>query len=184
MASPSQPPMRKLVFISYAHEDRTKAEELAAEVEKAHIPCWIAPRDVPFGANYAEAILDAIDTADVVVILLSSHANSSIFVAKEIERAVTYRKHILPVRLENIEPARRLEFHLADVQWLDLWSGSSDQPENIRRLIETIRARLQERAVPGPAPGPLRSVDLPARKPIPEPKVIGMMQPPSTSSQR
>src|SRR4051812_33927197 len=113
----SQRKAGKPVFLSHASKDHDAAEHLAAEIEGLGIPCWMAPRDVPFGANFGVAIVDAIEAAEVFVVLLSANANSSIHVENEVERAVNYRKTIIPLRLENVKPSRAIELHISARQW-------------------------------------------------------------------
>jgi len=115
------------VFISYATADQQMAFQLCDLLEDQDICCWIAPRDVPPGGNYAEAVLQAIDSTDVTLLLLSSQANASVHVTHEVERATSKRKRIIPLRLEDIEPGPSMELHLASVQWVDAWNLPSDQ---------------------------------------------------------
>jgi hypothetical protein len=56
------------VFISYASQDAAIANSLVETLERAGIPCWIAPRDVVAGEFYADAIVHAIDAARVLVL--------------------------------------------------------------------------------------------------------------------
>ena len=44
------------VFISYAQEDKPVADAVCALLESKRVRCWIAPRDVLAGQEYAEAI--------------------------------------------------------------------------------------------------------------------------------
>ena len=60
------------VFISYASADNSAAESIVAALERAGIMCcWIAPRDVTPGVFYADAIVQALNAARLVVVLLS-----------------------------------------------------------------------------------------------------------------
>ncbi len=45
------------VFISYAIADKLTADAACAALEAEGIRCWIAPRDVLPGMDYAEAII-------------------------------------------------------------------------------------------------------------------------------
>jgi hypothetical protein len=65
------------VFISYATDDRQVAEKVCVALEGDGIKCWIAPRDVPVGADYEEAIVDGIASSRILVLVLSSHSNAS-----------------------------------------------------------------------------------------------------------
>jgi hypothetical protein len=57
------------------------------------------------GDNYAVAIVNAIQNCRITLLLLSAAANESPHVANEIERAVNYRKEIIPVRLGKVPPS-------------------------------------------------------------------------------
>jgi hypothetical protein len=57
------------VFISHCSEDRKIADAVCAPLEASKIRCWIAPRDVPPGANWASAIIDAIEETRIMVVV-------------------------------------------------------------------------------------------------------------------
>ena len=48
------------VFISHATEDRTVANAVCDALERHEINCWIAPRNILPGTDYATAIVSAI----------------------------------------------------------------------------------------------------------------------------
>ena len=107
------------VFISYASPDKLSADAACAKIESAHVRCWIAPRDVRPGADYAEQILTAIEHSRVMVLIFSQHANDSSHVRREVERAVSKGLSILTVRIEDVTPARSMEYYLSETHWLD-----------------------------------------------------------------
>jgi len=45
--------MQKPIFISYSSKDKAIAAALCAHLEKAQLKCWIAPRDIAPGKDYA-----------------------------------------------------------------------------------------------------------------------------------
>jgi hypothetical protein len=47
------------VFVSYASQDATVANSIVENLEQHGLKCWIAPRDVKPGAQYADAIVTA-----------------------------------------------------------------------------------------------------------------------------
>jgi hypothetical protein len=75
------------VFVSYASQDAAVANSIVESLEQQGLKCWIAPRDVTPGSQYADEIVGAINDAKVVVVVLSEHAIASPHVGKEIERA-------------------------------------------------------------------------------------------------
>lgn len=108
-------------------------------LENGGIQCWLAPRDVPPGANWGQAIVEAIDACTAMILLLSQSSNESVHVANEVERAVSKRKRLFPIRLQDVRPGPALELHVSSAQWIDIYNDSERQ---IRRLVASLTARL------------------------------------------
>jgi len=111
--------MEKRVFISHASQDQDTARRICAFLESRQTGCWIAPRDVSPGADYAEEIMAAINKTDIMVLILSAKSNLSRHVRNEVERAVSKGKAILPLRIEDITLSAGLEFFISSQQWID-----------------------------------------------------------------
>jgi hypothetical protein len=109
--------MPKDVFISHSSIDRAFARDVCTQLEQQGISCWIAPRDILPGQVFAKAILDAIDSARVLVLILSASANESPFVESEVNRAFSQRKSIMALRVEDVKPTGALELYLARHHW-------------------------------------------------------------------
>jgi len=108
------------IFVSYCTKsDRDAAYDLVAHVESRGIQCWIAPRDVQGGMEWAAEIVNAITVAKVMVLIFSASANSSPQVCREVMLAVHRGVRIVPFRIEDISPAASLEYFLGGHQWLD-----------------------------------------------------------------
>jgi lipoprotein NlpI len=144
------------VFISYASKDKTTADAACAFMERRNIRCWVAPRDIEPGQPYGEAIIDAIHNCRLMVLILSSSSNLSPHVPKEVERAVSAGKTIVPLRIENVTPAKSLDFFISSVHWLDaitppLESHLTNLAETIHKILPDRPGAAAESAVP-PAP--------------------------------
>ncbi|MFM9888131.1 MAG: toll/interleukin-1 receptor domain-containing protein [Burkholderiales bacterium] len=111
--------MQHNAFISHASGDRPIAEAVCVALEAAGISCWIAPRDVTPGKEYAECLAEAIRLCPVMVVVLSRNANASIHVAKEVERAVNCRSRVIAFRVEDVLPTGALEYLLSSQHWFD-----------------------------------------------------------------
>src|ERR1700751_726604 len=107
------------VFISYSSKDKAAADAVCARIEARGIRCWIAPRDVVPGLPYGEAIIDAINTCRIMGLVFSSNANASGHIPKEVERAVSRGVTIIPLRIEDVAPAKSLDYFISSVHWLD-----------------------------------------------------------------
>jgi TolB-like protein len=127
------------VFLSYASQDAAVAQALCAALEGAGQRCWIAPRDVRAGDAYAAAIVQAINSCRMLVLLLSRSAIDSPHVLREVERASSKKRPVLAVRLDASELPPELEYFLSANQWLDASIGALDQV--IPALIEAVRGQ-------------------------------------------
>ena len=107
------------VFISYASQDKLVANAACARLEALGIRCWIAPRDIMAGVGYGEAIMDAIGHCQIMLLIFSASANQSPMISREIERAVSKGRAVLPMRIEDVLPSGSLEFFIGSVHWLD-----------------------------------------------------------------
>jgi hypothetical protein len=108
------------IFVSYCTKsDRDAAYDLVAHLESRGIECWIAPRDVQGGMEWAAEIVNAITVAKVMVLIFSASANNSPQVRREVMLAVHRGVRVVPFRIEDIAPAASLEYFLGGNQWLD-----------------------------------------------------------------
>jgi TolB-like protein/Flp pilus assembly protein TadD len=128
------------VFVSYASQDVSVANSIVAAVERSGLKCWIAPRDVPPGTQYADVIIRAINGTKVLVVVLSEHSVSSAHVGKEIERASAKGRPIIALRTDAKPLTPALEYFLSESQWIDVGTGGVDAAaaklaEAVRRLI-------------------------------------------------
>jgi TolB-like protein len=132
------------VFISYASQDAAVANTLVEALERHGLRCWIAPRDVKAGAQYADAIVRALAGAKAFVLVLSEHAIASAHVGREIERAAAKRRPILAWRIDAAPLTPALEYFLGESQWIEAHSGKTEAA--YARLIDAMRDH--ERSAP------------------------------------
>jgi len=132
--------MAKDVFLSYSAADKATALAVLAGLEDSGIGCWIAPRDIPAGSEYGEQIVDAIKACRIVVVIFSAGANASPHVRREVERAVSAQRPIVPFRVENIAPTGAMEYALSNTHWLDAISAPLEP--HIATLVATARKLL------------------------------------------
>jgi tetratricopeptide (TPR) repeat protein len=90
------------VFLSYDHEDATRAAPLAAALEKAGHSVWW-DRHIHGGAEYNSAIEGAVEEADAVVVLWSERSVKSAWVRDEAAEGRDHGK-LVPVTLDGTKP--------------------------------------------------------------------------------
>ena len=130
------------VFISYASQDEAVADAVCEALESAGVSCWIAPRDVTPGEFYAESIAHAIDSAKVIVLVLSQSAAVSQHVLREVERAGSKRHAVVPFRIDLAPLPVGLEYFLNTSQWLDASATGVDRA--LPRLVDAVRRALAQ----------------------------------------
>lgn len=134
------------VFISYAGEDGKVAEIIRRTLEDEGIKCWIAPRDVPIGTNYEDAIIDAIAGSRVMILIISENSNKSPHVKREIQNACLEGSptQILPLRIDAIPLNKALRYYLSSLQWLD--ASTPPIEDHLKGLVADVRTRLAAHA--------------------------------------
>ncbi|RFP08825.1 toll/interleukin-1 receptor domain-containing protein [Duganella sp. BJB488] len=141
------------VFLSHSHVDKVFADAICHRLEAADIRCWVAPRDIRPSEDWAEAIINAMDQARMLVLIFSASSNSSPQVRREVERAVNKGLMVLPFRIENVPLSKSLEYFISTQHWLDAITG--DLEDHLTQLCSSV-AMLLERLPPAaasPQPG-------------------------------
>ena len=124
------------VFVSYASQDAAVANSVVEGLEQHGTRCWIAPRDVKPGAQYADAIVRAINEAKTLVLVLSQSAVGSSHVGREIERAASKHKQVIALRIDSAPLTPALEYFLSESQWIDV--PALGMPAALSRLSQSI----------------------------------------------
>lgn len=140
------------VFICHSSKDKKVADAICAKLEQNKIRCWIAPRDVVPGSDFAGSIVAAIHASKVTVFVFSANSNVSPHVSHELERSVSLGLPILPFRVEDVVPSPALEYFISSAHWLDALTPPIEQ--HIDRLVSTVAVlvdRDAEHVVPVPA---------------------------------
>jgi TolB-like protein len=138
--SPSQTTSGHDVFVSYASQDAAVANSIVENLEQHGIKCWIAPRDVTPGSKYADEIVEAINNAKVLVLVLSEHALASPHVGREIERAASKRRGIIVLRRDAAPLTRSFEYFLSESQWINV--AALGVPAALTKLTQAVGQRL------------------------------------------
>ncbi len=133
---------KQRIFVSHASSDADRAALLCLQLENEGIPCWLAPRDIPAGKRYAEAILDGIDDCAVFLLLFSSDAGASTHVINELEHGASANKRILVVRTDDTDPSQNKQFALfvRSHQWFDASRGPLSS--HLGQLVRDLRNLL------------------------------------------
>ena len=129
------------VFISHSLKDKTTAEAVCAKLEAEKVRCWIAPRDISPGADWAESIISALESCRVMVLIFSSHSNISPQVKREVQAAFEQGLTVMPFRIEDVQPSAGLKYYIGPVHWLDALNEPMER--HIERLASLVNAFIE-----------------------------------------
>lgn len=96
------------VFVSYNRKDSAFALLLSKNLAKNGIEVWIDQLSIPAGAAWDRAIENALNSATLVLVVLSKNAVESDNVLDEISYAFQNNKRIIPVLSEQCKVPLRL----------------------------------------------------------------------------
>lgn len=126
------------VFISYSHDDKPLAQELAAALEAQGVDVWIDERELRVGDSIIERVATAVAETDFFIALVSESSRDSQWCQKELHLAISGELKregvvVLPLRVGDVEmPAT-----LADVLYLSVDPG--DIGPTVGRLVRDVR---------------------------------------------
>jgi TolB-like protein/Flp pilus assembly protein TadD len=134
--TPVQPSAKRLtLFLSYAHADEARARRLAKALEDAGYNVWWDAL-IEGGTAYAKSINQALETADVILVLWSAASVESDWVRDE--AALGRDRHrLVPLSLDRVKPP--LGFRQYQFINFRRWRGRRDAPEFValERAIAT-----------------------------------------------
>ena len=140
------------VFIAYstrAPEGAATVRAIAEELEGHGISCWYAPRNIEGGANWSEAIPNAIEsTRRAFVLVFCEEANRSEHLARELTLASSAEVNIVPFFIEDVEPTGTMKYHTAHVQRVHGFRGQRAEGLGLLlQAIEKLGGAVREEAV-------------------------------------
>ena len=137
------------VFISYSREDKDRVLDLASQLRNAGVSIWIDQGGIDGAALWGEAIVNALDSAKVLLLMVSESAVRSHNVAKEVVLASERKGHILPVLLEPTVIPPSLKYPLAGIQQIEYFQG--DPGQNLESIVRSLQKLGVQVVPPQPA---------------------------------
>lgn len=130
------------IFISYSSKNQPSADALRKLFNTEGIKTWMAPGDIPAGSSYMKEITNALKNCSCLLLLLSSASQNSTWVLREVERAISYKKAIIPVQIESVILNDEFElvlgpYHVVAVQKID--PNSID----VRKVLNSIKSIIE-----------------------------------------
>jgi adenylate cyclase len=145
------------VFVSYSRDDEARVFELTEKLRAAGVSLWIDQGGLDGASRWSEQIVNALESAKVLLLMVTESAVHSDNVAKEVVLVSERKGHILPVYLEPTVIPPVLKYQLAGIQHIpyfkdeEFGSGLNAILRSLERL-GVILAPPQEMKPPPVAP--------------------------------
>lgn len=136
-------------FISYSTKNQFHADALRALLDKNGIPTWMAPYDIPIGNHYAQVINGAIKGCSCLVLLLTNDSQNSVWVPKEVERALHYHKPILPIQLGDVILNDEFEMYISTDQIVPVCL-IEETNSKIKQIVAAISVYVEQKTPESP----------------------------------
>lgn len=107
------------IFISYSRQDREIVDRMVESVQGIGIEAWVDREDIKVGNSWRVQIVEAIDTCDAFVFMLSANSAASKNVHKEVILAQDSGRPIYVVMLEVVRLPAEIRYQLAGLQFIN-----------------------------------------------------------------
>lgn len=118
----------------------------------------MAPDDLVAGKTYGAAIVEAIHDCGALILLVSADAIRSAHVLREVERATSLAKPVIPVRLDESPLSPDLEYFLSATHWMTWPADTGDPCEILAVLRQVMPMDAPPRPVPAASSQPPRGL--------------------------
>ena len=123
------------VFISFEHHDSAVADDLCAYLENNGHACWIAPRDIVAGENYAGEIIRGVKGSCAFIVVCSNFTKDSGHVLNEVSIAFDQKIQIIPYCIEDTDLGDNMDYYLAAIHRI-ISTGNRDA--DFKTILETL----------------------------------------------
>ena len=141
--------MKTDVFISYSREDQHQVVRLVEYLRAQGIKVWMDETDIHGATIWTKEIVEAIRGCSLFILAISHHSTGSKNVVKELALASEREKIILPIYLEQCEIPGTMEYQLAGIQNIALYTlDKAKAYDFVHQTIRRLGVGLQVDANP------------------------------------
>jgi len=139
------------VFVSHGSEDKAVARTVARYLQHAGWQVWIDEEGIAGGKEWHSALINSLESAWIVLLVVSYHSMRSRWVVREVQAADRLGLRIIPIVVEDMPYPDELRLILSPVQQLHLTRSRDGDLELYPlhdALIEAARPRGARRRSP------------------------------------
>ena len=107
------------VFLSHSSKDKPIADKVCDFLEGKGLSCWIAPRNIVPGSDWAASISTAVTTCKVFLLIYSANSAVSDQVARELSLAESAQGvFVVPYKVDNTDLTGAFQYYLTGSHWV------------------------------------------------------------------
>ena len=131
------------VFISYSRKDSERVNQFVDIFVNEGYSVWIDKDGIESGDQFKLIIVKAIEESKMVLFFSSEASNASTWTAKEIGIANARSKPIIPIKLDNSNYNRQVEFDLINNDFVDFSDGRANEAA-MKKLLKSIARKCRK----------------------------------------
>jgi TolB-like protein/Flp pilus assembly protein TadD len=137
------------------------------KLRAAGVSLWLDTSGIDAATRWGEQIVNALESAKVLLLMVSEAAVRSDHVAKEVTLVSERKGHILPVHLEPTQIPASLKYQLAGIQHIECFN-QTDRERSLQAVLRSLeRIGVSLAPTPPPVPKPVPAADFAARSASP-----------------
>jgi adenylate cyclase len=125
------------VFVSYSRGDQERVLALAAKLRASGVSLWIDQGAIDAASLWSEQIVNALESAKALLLIVTPASVQSDNVAKEVTLVSERKGPILPVHLEPTMIPPTLKYQLAGIQHIEYFKGS-DPDATVKAILRSL----------------------------------------------
>lgn len=131
------------VFLSHSSKDKPIADKVCQFLEEKGLSCWIAPRNIVPGSDWAASISTAITASKVFLLIYSENSAASSQVGRELSLAESKDDvFVVPYKVDETELSGSFEYYLTGAHWISANYAKKDYKlEELYNLVLGIIGR-------------------------------------------
>jgi hypothetical protein len=125
------------IFVSYAHKDSARVFEVIRELHQRRYRVWY-DQGIEIGADWPQVVAEKLQRSALVLVFISENALRSQNCRREIHYAVSQKKNMLVVRLDESVLPEDLAMQLSVVEELRFTGGASTAEALTEKLSDAL----------------------------------------------
>ena len=122
------------IFISYSHADSAFVDQLEADLRQQGFETWVDRQRLAGGQRWRRELQEAVEQAQVLLIVLSPDAIDSLSVQVEFEYALELSKLLIPVYYRQCN----VPMELRAIQWIDFCNSYE---QGLAALVQVLHSQ-------------------------------------------